>query len=112
MSELSEQHCRALTSDSPALSKEDSEKYLVQLDNGWGLSADGKTISRSFKFSNYYETMAFANVAAMIAHQQDHHPEMTISYNYCLVTYTTHSISGLSINDFICAAKTDNALCL
>lgn len=112
MNGLSEQHCRALTSDSPALSKKDSEQYLQQLDDNWGLSADGKTISRIFKFSNYFETMAFANVAAMVAHQQDHHPDMTISYNSCLVAYTTHSINGLSINDFICAAKTDNALCL
>jgi 4a-hydroxytetrahydrobiopterin dehydratase len=112
MSELSEQHCRALTSNSPALSKEDSEKYLVQLNNDWGLSADGKTISRTFKFSNYYEAMAFANVAAMVAHQQNHHPDMTVSYNRCHIAYSTHSINGLSIHDFICAAKTDDVICL
>lgn len=110
MGALSEQHCRALDSGSPALSRQQAEQHLQQLSNDWGLSADGNTISRIFKFSNYYETMAFANVAAMVAHQQNHHPEMTISYNRCLVAYSTHSIGGLSMNDFICAAKTDDAL--
>ena len=56
--------------------------------------------------------MAFVNVAAMIAHQQDHHPEITVNYNNCLIEYSTHSIDGLSKNDFICAVKTDNSLTL
>jgi 4a-hydroxytetrahydrobiopterin dehydratase len=49
--------------------------------------------------------MAFVNVIAQIAHQQDHHPDLAVSYNRCTVTYTTHSVGGLSIKDFICAAK-------
>ena len=112
MSVLSEQHCQTLIKGSTALSKEESEKHLQQLNNGWGLSGDGKAISRTFQFKNYYETMAFANVVAAVAHQQDHHPDMTINYNRCHIAYSTHSANGLSINDFICAAKTDNALCL
>ena len=67
-------------------------------------------ISRIFKFKNYYETMAFVNVAAMVAHQQDHHPDMNVGYNTCRIEYSTHSVGGLSENDFICAEKTNNTL--
>ncbi len=64
-----------------------------------------KEIYRLFKFKNYYETIAFVNAVAWIANQEDHHPDMDVSYNRCLVRYTTHAIGGLSENDFICAAK-------
>ena len=76
----------------------------------WQLAADRQSIERVFKFKNYYETMAFVNVVAMIAHQQDHHPEMHVTYNTCSVAYSTHSVGGLSDNDFICAAKIDATL--
>ena len=51
--------------------------------------------------------MAFVNAVAWLAHREDHHPDMTVSFNQCRVAYSTHAISGLSENDFICAAKVD-----
>jgi 4a-hydroxytetrahydrobiopterin dehydratase len=54
--------------------------------------------------------MAFVNAVAWIAHQQDHHPDLEVSYKRCLVRYSTHAINGLSENDFICAAKIDALL--
>jgi 4a-hydroxytetrahydrobiopterin dehydratase len=42
-----------------------------------------------------------------MAHREDHHPDLTVSYNHCRVEYSTHAIGGLSENDFICAAKVD-----
>ncbi|MGB5397271.1 MAG: 4a-hydroxytetrahydrobiopterin dehydratase [Gammaproteobacteria bacterium] len=83
---------------------------LSEIDQDWQLAADKQSIQREFKFKNYYETMAFVNVVAMIAHQQDHHPEMSVSYNRCRVDYSTHSVGGLSDYDFICAAKIDATL--
>jgi 4a-hydroxytetrahydrobiopterin dehydratase len=53
--------------------------------------------------------MAFINVIVQVAHQQDHHPDISFGYNNCTVNYSTHSVGGLSINDFICAAKTNAA---
>ena len=53
--------------------------------------------------------MLFVNAVAAIAHREDHHPDLEVSYNSCTVRYTTHAIKGLSENDFICAAKV-NAL--
>lgn len=73
----------------------------------WSLGADAKEIRRTFSFKNYYPTMAFVNAATQVAHQQDHHPDMTVGYNKVTVVFSTHSVGGLSENDFICAAKLD-----
>lgn len=110
MSDLSSQQCKACEGGVSPLTEEESKKYLKKIAPEWSLSHDGKSISRTFKFKNYYETMAFVNVVAMVAHQQDHHPDLTIGYGTCHVEYSTHSIGGLSENDFICAAKIDKTL--
>lgn len=74
----------------------------------WQVSSDQKKISREFKFKNFYQTMAFVNAIAWMAHQENHHPDLSVSYNNCIVSYTTHAIKGLSQNDFICAEKVDS----
>ncbi len=80
---------------------------LNQLHTAWTPSDDCKTISRSFRFKDYYQTIAFVNALACIVHEQDHHPDLKVSYNHCDVYYSTHSVGGLSENDFICAARID-----
>jgi 4a-hydroxytetrahydrobiopterin dehydratase len=72
---------------------------------GWAL--EGKGIAKTYKFRNYFETMAFVNAAAWVSHREDHHPDMLVSWGECKVSYWTHAIGGLSENDFICAAKLD-----
>ncbi|GMV15564.1 MAG: 4a-hydroxytetrahydrobiopterin dehydratase [Polyangiaceae bacterium] len=76
----------------------------------WEVAPDKKSISRTFTFRNYYQTMAFVNAVAWMAHQEDHHPDLEVFYDRVLVRYTTHAIGGLSENDFICAAKVDALL--
>ena len=51
--------------------------------------------------------MGFVNALAYIANRENHHPDLNLGYNYCEVTWTTHALKGLSMNDFICASKTD-----
>ena len=109
MDDLSSQQCHNLSTDDPALEQEKTSGLLQQLDPPWQLNADAKTISHTYQFKNYYQTMAFVNVIAQIAHQQDHHPDLLVSYNRCTVTYSPHSVGGLSMNDFICAAKINAA---
>lgn len=65
------------------------------------------TLCRNYRFKNYYETIAFVNALAFMVHQQDHHPDLRVQYNSCEVRYNTHSVGGITLNDFICAAKTD-----
>lgn len=112
MTELSSQQCSSLSGKDKALNQEKTSAYIQQLDPQWQLNKDERTICYTYKFNNYYQTMAFVNVIAQIAHQQDHHPDLLVSYNCCTVTYSTHSVGGLSINDFICAAKINTALYL
>ncbi|MGH7213722.1 MAG: 4a-hydroxytetrahydrobiopterin dehydratase [Tepidisphaeraceae bacterium] len=73
---------------------------------GW-TNQRGTAIERLYHFKNYYETMAFVNATAWVSHREDHHPDLEVGYNKCLVRYSTHSVGGLSENDFICAAKID-----
>ena len=65
-------------------------------------------ITKTYKFKDHHQTLAFVNAVAWVSHREDHHPDVAIGYNTTTVTYTTHAISGLSENDFICAAKLDH----
>ena len=87
-----------------ALSRAEAEKLLREIP-GWAISDDAKEISRVYKFGNYYETLAFVNAQAWVVHREDHHPDLEVGYNRCRVRFSTHSVHGLSENDFICAAK-------
>ena len=77
--------------------------------------ADGK-IAKTFKFKNFFETMAFVNVVAAIAHQTDHHPDQSVHYNRLDIAFNTHDVEhgkgGISVNDFICAARIEAAALL
>src|SRR5262245_49639438 len=90
----------------PALDRAAAEALLKQL-AGWTMDSGTKEIRRTFSFKNYYETMAFVNAVAWIAHREDHHPDMTVGYNKVTIVFATHSVGGLSENDFISAAKID-----
>lgn len=103
MSKLSDISCPQLENVT-VLSTEDVKKYLHQLNNSWDNDQTKKQILFDFQFKNYYETIAFVNALAWISHQQDHHPDLEVGYNHCLVRYSTHSAGGLSIKDFVCAA--------
>jgi len=72
---------------------------------GWEHS--DKRLTKTFKFANYYETMAFVNAVAYIAHKQDHHPDLSVHYNRVVVVYSTHDAGGVTLNDCICAAKVE-----
>jgi len=84
-----------------------SKELMRQLNSGWQLGKDGKSIRREFKFKNFYRTMSFVNAVAHIANVEDHHPDLEVGYGYCNIVFMTHAIKGLSDNDFICAAKID-----
>jgi 4a-hydroxytetrahydrobiopterin dehydratase len=66
-------------------------------------------LERSYGFANYYQTIAFVNALAWMIHAEDHHPDLAVSYNRCTVRFNTHSVGGISLNDFVCAAKADAA---
>jgi len=110
MTELSEQHCSNNPELAPRLDNAESQAHMVSINPDWQINLDEQCITRQFEFKNYYQTMAYANSVAWIAHQQDHHPDMTITYRHCTIQYSTHSVKGLSLNDFICAARIDKLI--
>ena len=84
---------------------------LAALD-GWRLSGDGAdvAIEKTFTFVDYYQTLAFVNALALIAHRQDHHPDLAVRYGSCTVRWNTHDVQGISATDFECAALADALL--
>ena len=104
---LQHQRCITCINGMPALDEVEVLRLQTALPD-W--QREGKTIVRTYQFKDHYETLAFVNALAWISHRTDHHPDLTVGYNQCRVSYWTHAAKGLSINDFICAAKADALL--
>jgi 4a-hydroxytetrahydrobiopterin dehydratase len=96
-------HCTPLEG-SEAMSSEVIDAQIGVVPD-WKLHSGA--LERTYSFGNYYETLAFVNGLALMIHREDHHPDLLVSYNKCTVRFNTHSVNGISINDFICAVKAD-----
>ena len=103
-SDLIRRKCKACEGEAARLDETQVTTLLAEVP-GWERA--GGEIAKTFKFKNYHETMAFVNATAWVSHREDHHPDLEVGYNKCRVRYSTHSVGGLSENDFICAAKID-----
>jgi 4a-hydroxytetrahydrobiopterin dehydratase len=103
MHPLAQRRCQPLEGH-PAFTPEQVQAHLAQVP-GWTFSAGA--IERRFAFPDFHRTMAFVNALAWVAHAEDHHPDLQLGYAHCTVRFNTHSVGGISINDFICAAKLD-----
>jgi 4a-hydroxytetrahydrobiopterin dehydratase len=105
---LAQAHCVVLRGSEHRLGQARIAELLPEIP-GWDLVEDGHALSRTFHFKDYYQTMAFVNALAFMAHREDHHPDLGVHYNRAVVRYSSHDVGGLSENDFICAARA-NAL--
>jgi 4a-hydroxytetrahydrobiopterin dehydratase len=76
---------------------------------GWRLAGSDAqaSIEKTYAFANYHETLAFVNALAWVAHRQDHHPELVVTYQRCVVRFNTHDVGGITDTDFDCAAQVD-----
>jgi 4a-hydroxytetrahydrobiopterin dehydratase len=97
-------HARCASQDVHAMGEAEIRGHLAAV-SGWHV-VDG-AIEKTFSFRNYYETIAFVNALAWICHTEDHHPVLSVTYDRCVVRFSTHSVQAISRNDFICAAKAD-----
>jgi 4a-hydroxytetrahydrobiopterin dehydratase len=102
MEKLNQRCCKPCAGGTPPLSAVEVSALLDQIP-GWEIQ-DGQLVG-AFSFKNYYHTTAFVNAVVYLAHQEDHHPDISFGYKTCTIHFITHSIGGLSENDFICAAK-------
>ena len=105
---LKESKCEACTIDAPLGSDSEAKVLLLELD-GWVIENDSgiDQLIKTYKFSNYAESLDFSNKVADLAESEDHHPKIVLEYGSVEVSWWSHKIKGLHKNDFICAAKTD-----
>ena len=99
--------CEPCNGNTPKLNFQEISKFLSEL-NEWSVNDNQEMIFKKFKFSNFKKAISFANEVGAIAETEGHHPDISIGWGYCLVMVHTHAINGLSINDFILAAKIDS----
>lgn len=108
MSDLAKRKCEACESGMPPMDPQQAEKMHSELKPGWELGSD--RIRRNFDFKNFRDPFGLATRVALLAEEQGHHPDMEISWGKLVVTLKTHSVGGLTDNDFIVAAKIDEML--
>ncbi len=101
---LAQAHCVPRRGNEHRLGQARVAELMPQVP-GWELAEEGRALVRTFGFGDYHRTMAFVNALAWIAHREDHHPDLGVHYDRCVVRFSTHDVGGLSENDFICAAK-------
>ena len=106
MHAFAQQHCQPLEGQ-PAMTSAQITEHLSQAP-GWSL-VEG-AVEKGYNFEDYHHTLAFVNAVAWVAHGQDHHPDLLVSFGRCTVRFNTHAVGGISLNDFICAAKVDALL--
>lgn len=99
-------HCRPLKGAQHRLPSDRLQAAVAEL-AGWSLIEDGQALSKTYSFPDYYRTLAFVNALAFVAHREDHHPDLGVHYNRCVVRYSTHDCGGVTENDLICARQAD-----
>ena len=104
--ELKNQKCQACSGNTPKFDEKQISDNLSKLDN-WSVNDEQKMIYKKFNFKTFKQALNFTNKVGEIADLEGHHPDISLGWGYSLVMLHTHAIQGLSINDFIIAAKID-----
>lgn len=104
--ELAVMKCKALKGPEHALARAKIDALLVQLP-GWKLGPEAADLRKDFKFRDFSDALGFVNALGWIAERENHHPDLELGWGRCQVRFSTHDVGGISLNDFICAAKTE-----
>ena len=106
ITELKNQKCQACSGNTPKFDEIQISEHLSKLVN-WSVNNEQKMIYKKFIFKTFKQALDFTNKVGAIADLEGHHPDISLGWGYSLVMLHTHAIKGLSINDFIIAAKID-----
>jgi 4a-hydroxytetrahydrobiopterin dehydratase len=104
--DLSTKKCKPCEGGIEPLNLNEIEEYKKNIQNDWNVTENRK-ISKTYSFVNYRHAMDFVNKVSDLAEEEGHHPVMHISYGKVVIELWTHTINGLSENDFILAYKID-----
>jgi 4a-hydroxytetrahydrobiopterin dehydratase len=108
---LADKSCEACRAGAPLATRQQREDYLSQLDGWQIIGVDGVDhLQKVYLFKNFARALEFTNRVGAIAEAENHHPAILTEWGRVTVTWWTHKISGLHVNDFIMAAKTDDLL--
>lgn len=111
MSELAKKKCVPCEGGVAPLNEGQTQQLLSQL-SGWSLqkASAGPQIEKEYRFPDFQKALDFVNRLGAVAEAEGHHPDVYLSWGKVWVALSTHSIGGLSENDFILAAKADEVL--
>jgi 4a-hydroxytetrahydrobiopterin dehydratase len=108
MSDLDSRHCEACRADAPKVTPDQFDELKPEIPEWDVIEVDGvKRLTRSYKFGNFEQALEFSNKVGAIAEQENHHPAILTEWGRVNVTWWTHKIRGLHVNDFIMCARTD-----
>ena len=107
--ELLAMKCKPLKGPQNALARAQIDALLPEL-RGWTLGPQAADLRKDFKFPDFSKALAFVNALGRVAERENHHPDLELGWGRCQVRFSTHDVGGISLNDFICAAKTEALL--
>lgn len=107
--DLKDKKCIPCSTYVPPLPLEEKQKLLSKLSPDWKLTENDSHIRRNIKFKNFKRALEFANEVGRIAEEEKHHPEIFLGWGHCDIELWTHTNENLVENDFIVAAKIDEA---
>lgn len=107
LNELRRQNCKALKGRENAVDAAKAHEIIKELP-GWEFNDDGDVIEKTYKFPDFAKALAFVNEVGAIAERENHHPDIELGWGKVVVKFSTHDVGGLSMNDFISAAKVES----
>jgi 4a-hydroxytetrahydrobiopterin dehydratase len=107
--DLASRDCKTFEGGEPPLGQAEQKELADQLAPGWRI-VEGHHLEKEYEFEDFREALDFTNEVGEIAEEQDHHPDIELGWGRVLIRLRTHKIDGLSENDFILAAKADEAM--
>jgi 4a-hydroxytetrahydrobiopterin dehydratase len=111
MASLTDMKCEACRKDSPRVTNEQLEIFRPQLPEWRIVEVDGvQHLTRTFSFKDFAGALAFTNRVGELAESENHHPAILTEWGKVTVSWWTHAIGGLHVNDFILAARTDRLM--
>ncbi len=105
MDNLAQKKCSACKGIVQPLSKETQSSLKLQIPD-WQMESE-KYLTREFKFPDFMSALGFVNRIGELAEKEAHHPDIFLTWGKVALKIWTHTINGLSENDFILAAKID-----
>ncbi len=109
MSELAQKECIPCKGGVPPLEGAELDALIEKLGNGWSV-VDEHHLEKLYEFEDFRQALEFTNRVGELAEEQNHHPDLYLTWGKVKITVWTHKIDGLTESDFVFAAKADQRL--